>query len=265
MPAAKNTGSSLLLLTARTVFIVGVFLFSNASFSQEMRPDVPGVIKPSDMDKVELSPYTSIRENFVEFYAKKNKPSMTIFWNKKFSDQLTTEYEDYLKFKNYEVSAGGQIVKDGGRPQLVEQIDWAVEGPFTDELITVGVNLIDRAMIMRTLNKGDSFGKNPDVQAVEIKAFLGKVDWLVEVLVTDKINATSNLVFRISITEVSTGKIISRFTTEAIPWRTKTANYEFVATSNGFQKVERVPEPVTYEEVGEKLAIEFMAALLQTK
>ncbi|MCG8504827.1 MAG: hypothetical protein MI755_09495 [Sphingomonadales bacterium] len=207
---------------------------------------------------------------------------IALFWNKEFTDSLTTGYKSHaratasLRTDVYrgsepghgvqvskgvtEVVTGAKRLEEPDREQLAESTDWAIEGAFSDRLIIAGATLVDRNVIMRTLGKGESYGPLPDIQSIETSALLDKADLLMEVLVTEDASSLTGLRFRVSVTNIESGRVTVRHVTVAAPLRPP-PQAVWQPTENGYEKIFLEPPPISAEEIGHTLAEELLAKL----
>jgi len=158
-----------------------------------------------------------------------------------------------------ERTSGSRLTNaDAARAQADETTAWRLESSFYDPLLSSGVRLIERNLIMRTLNKGASQGATPDIQSVETQALLGKVDYLLELLMASGNDSPIGCRFRITIKDVNTGEIVGLMSTRAMPEVGRTSR--FVATQGGF-KHETTTEVPSLEDFAHCLAEDTMFQL----
>jgi hypothetical protein len=85
----------------------------------------------------------------------------------------------------------------------------------------------------------------------------GKADLLMEVLATHDPRSPAGTAFKVTVKEVSSGRVLANVVTLALPPEQTAPSY--VATKHGFVPVE---QPVTVDLVGRRLAIKTMVGLL---
>jgi hypothetical protein len=85
----------------------------------------------------------------------------------------------------------------------------------------------------------------------------GKADLLMEVLATRDPRSPAGTAFKVTVKEISSGRVLTNVVTLALPPEQTTTRY--AATKHGF---ESVAQPVTVDLVGRRLAIETMVGLL---
>jgi hypothetical protein len=285
-------------IIAGSLLTVAVSLMLAAPTQAQYRTNVPEVLTPPPAP-VFVHPHPAILSDFRQAYARNESPRIVVFWNREFTDEVTSTYEDYEKSRSSsqsnrivtgqgfyidenedarligpgqyedsvsndsfsETASGSRRLRDPGRQQLGESLDWALDGPFTQYFVSTGTRLVDRNTAMRTLNDGETYGNDPDVQAIEAKAMLNRADLMMEILARRDVNSPTGMRFRVSITDVASGGVLTRIVTDAMPVQAPPQE-KFVATDNGFEKVIIPPPPVSQEEVGEQLAADTMQALI---
>lgn len=226
---------------------------------------------------------------FSQENSKRGRPRMALLWNREFSDSLATTYTDFVRdetrqtasstqqsdsttteFGSAALSAndsssssaservtGSRADRQAGRSKPPESLNWQLQSSFVQQLSQAGARLIDRAIVMRTLNGGSSVVERPDVQSVESSALSGKADLLLEVLLAADPNAPAGVAFQVNIKSVRDGELLASFVTDALPLSAMQGSYRAGAT--GFEYVQR---QASIHEVGTQLATETMRHLL---
>lgn len=233
-------------------------------------------------------PALAIQARFAAMYGSAGRPTVMIFWNREFTDDLETERESYVTvntrgnvaeqanartdYDRYGVSrsasrsasadgstemrAGAQVVNDGRRQAMLPQdADIQIQNALKRTLRDAGVVLGDRALMLRATSRRT--GETANRQAVESDAILGTKGLLVEVgQLAD--SDDGDVLFAVSIKNVAANREIASFTTAARP---PVGHRPYVAGSRGF---ERAPlPPVTDSARGRQLATEIMQALIR--
>ncbi len=85
----------------------------------------------------------------------------------------------------------------------------------------------------------------------------GKADLLMEILATRDHRSPAGTAFKVTVKEISSGRVLANVVTLALPPEQTAPSY--AATKHGFVPVEL---PVTVDLVGRRLAIETMVGLL---
>lgn len=244
------------------------------------RPGQPVTLEPAP------APYRADpAAGFRGVYARARAPRTVIFWNRALTDDLETGREAVTEFSarssgtasanrsdsadrwgaqtdidaKSESSTQGSIrstvnVLDSGRraSPYRETVDFDLERGFVQALKNAGVRLIDRTTIIRTA----ALRSDPaNAQAVEMKALLGKADWLVEVTPMDG-DADSLVSYKVIVRAVATGEIVAMTATDGdVP----TGPMPYVAGPSGF--VRATPPEATPFQTGRQIAIDTMAAI----
>ncbi|WP_262690508.1 hypothetical protein [Kordiimonas aestuarii] len=158
----------------------------------------------------------------------------------------------------YEYDGSVRLNKDQARKNLEEILNWKVQGGFKNTMIKGGARLIDRDMITRVQGADAVANEKVNTHSIEIKAMLGKADYMVEILLAPSAESESGLAFQVNVVHVETGETITSLFTEAMPPVREVKQYE--ATSNGFKEYIEV-EGYSEQAVGEQLAVKTMIEL----
>lgn len=212
---------------------------------------------------------TAVRDSFRQANLKHGRPRIALFWNRVFSDELTTQYARYARFRmehsleaanathtEAELTSGRRRDGDSGRVGPMEQTSWELESTFITALNNAGARLLDRAVLMRTLHGGRSAGESPDAQAIESQALIGKAELLMEVFVSPKAAAPAGVTFQINVKNVRSGEILVSFASDALP-PARRGSYR--PDTYGFSYE---PHDPAAEEVGQQLAVEALRHLM---
>lgn len=223
--------------------------------------------------------------NFRAVYTKVGRPRMLVFWNRSFSDEVSSTYRDNLHAEassssaasgstrygrdggnetaaqgssrsSLDVSVGAQRVEDGRFNPLDENVDFAVEAAFSQTLAANGAQLIDRSLAMRTARGARGAGSRPNMQAIETEAATSRADLLVEVLQTSASGTPTGAVFKVTVKDIKHARLLAAFTTAGErPYRKP----RLVAGAGGF--VRASAEGTSPDGVGRELANRTMVAL----
>jgi len=143
------------------------------------------------------------------------------------------------------------------RPNFAEPSRWAFEAAFSQAFAEAGVDFIDRAMAIRATDRAAKKTGAVDQARAEMSGVAGKADLLMEVLVTHDPRSPVDAAFKVTVKQISTGRVLANVVTLALP--PESAAPRYAATKHGFVPVE---QPVTVDLVGRRLAIETMVGLL---
>lgn len=259
-----------------------LFLMSAPVFAQ-FRADAPPVL---DAPPAAIDPRIGMRQAFARVYQAAGSPRATIFWNKAYSDQVATRYEEALRMEtqslekfsgredesasdegisrltdnarhNRSVTSGTLGVREvrDERAAMAERSDWRLEQAFTSGLAATGVILIDRAAIVRAAGIGEQ-SATPNAQALEAAALRDGAEIVIEVLQTPDDAAPLGLSFRAVAKDVRSGRMLASIVTPAVPLAPPA---RWVAGQGGFTR--SAPPRITIEAVGRQLADELLDAL----
>lgn len=235
-------------------------------------------------------PAIAIRARFRSAYARAGSPRIVVFWNREFTDEVGTKYENYARIDSetnatsstrgaavsgFGVAVGGvdnvstsrtstdirtgtDRITDNRRDSAYsEAIDFDIESAFNSMLSSGGANLVDRTSIMRTTGYRNGAGATSNIQRVETAAILGKADIVIEVVQLDDPRKPDGVSYRVIGRNVRSGKTVVTLSTGARPPVQKMG---YVAgPSGGFVRA-TAPEPGP-SDIGRQLAIETMSAL----
>lgn len=203
--------------------------------------------------------------NFVPAYRRAGNPRIVIFWNREFSDEVSSEYRTVTEYEDIDDGQGmksgrssvGEQRKTTKRKALVDEaVDWDLEGAFNQMLGRSGANMVDRTSIMRTQGVQDGAEERANVQAIETRAVAGKADLMVEILRTVDQRSPDGITFRIVVRDVNDARILADFTTDGRP---PAQRMGLVAGPDGYERA-KPPEPGP-DDIGRQLAVELMQAL----
>ncbi len=235
-------------------------------------------------------PAIAARARFRSAYARAGSPRIVVFWNREFTDEVGTKYENYAHIDSqtdatsstrgaaisgYGVSAAGvdsvsssrtstdirtgaDRLTDNRRDSAYsEAVDFDIEAAFSGMLNSAGANLVDRTSIMRTTGYAKGAGATSNIQRVETAAILGKADIVLEVVQLDDPRKPDGVSYRVIGRNVRSGKTLVTLSTGARP---PAQRMGYVAgPSGGFVRA-TAPEPGP-SDIGRQLAIETMGAL----
>lgn len=237
-----------------------------------------------------------ILDGFKNAYKEAGMPSIAVFWNREFDDQLSQWYqlarrsvtgEASLKSKDkfepsggndpaYErnLSGGGKIVSSEyvevrdekqQRDGLNESEGFEFASGFTSTMLMVPSKIIDRQAIMRLVQRDNAQEAGAemisDFQKIETDSLIGYADFLAEILLTPDSGADAGWSFMVTVKSVSNGQIVAMFKSAANNPFEQAPKERWIATSNGYQKVSDQREIGSPTQVGEQLAYETMQAL----
>ena len=238
----------------------------------------------------------NILKSFEKAYDKEGTPSIAIFWNRKFDDQLSQWYQDVRlsqtgetsakasdKFEpksgdkpGYErnVSGGGKIVsaqyeesrvKEQERNGFQESESFDFSAGFTTTFLSVPAKIIDRQAIMRLIQRDNSEEAGAemisDYQKIETDALIGYAEFLAEVLLTPDPKGDTGWAFMVTVKSVSNGQVIAMFKSTGNKPLEGSVKEKWVSADSGYEKQTPKREIGHPQEVGEQLAYEVMESL----
>lgn len=248
------------------------------------REGTPPVLTPAPKGVV-VDP--SALAAFPAAYAKAGRPRIAVFWNRAFDDDLSSEYRERSSRqvgatlgltdriearrtpqgasieRNIDAEVGRSVTTESGivrsenrrRPED-ENSAWRMETAFVSAFANAGAVMIDRAVIMRLVARNAEVAMAPDSQSIETEALVGKADLLVEILSRPSPEEDSGFLFRVSVKEIKSGRVLVTFSSGGLP--DPESSRRFVATDRGFEPIAR---RATGEEPAKAVARETMAAL----
>lgn len=212
------------------------------------RPDQPEVIVPPP---AAAPAETVVPAAFRQAYESAGRPSLMLFWNEQFDDQLRTQTQEVRAYSGNERRDFTRIVDAAKRRSLLgERDDTRVRAAFIALLAQAGIVPLDRAMAMRldSMRSGGTDGKLVEAQAASNKAAL-----LLEVVQFFDRAAPLGVVFSVTIKDLRTGAVTKQFTSQPI-WPVAAGTGRYVASPNGgFVWSAPSRPPATPEFVGEEL------------
>ena len=263
------------------------------------REGQPPVLKPAAVpaliSPVEVAiPSRLVRENFRNAYQKAGSPRLAVFWNRVFGDGL----HDMVAVEQVVIEGSGAkalggpektfseretnrvVVRverrrdEGARTSPVPEIEeFRFQAGYLQPLIEEGANVVDRAAVMRLVDAEhrmrDSAAPWDDRQLIETAALKESADLLIQIALSASAESETGVFFRVSVTEVDTGRIRASFVhdgtfrafPEAAPtkvWKAVRGGYILVTEEQG-----PVGPDVDLELMGRTLAEETMVALTQ--
>ena len=218
--------------------------------------------------------------SFRAAYGRAGRPRMLVFWNRSFSDEVSSNYRDNLHVEtasdssakvrygyngadasssnrsSLDASVGTQRIEQGRLNPLDENVDFAVEAAFSETLAANGAQLIDRSLAMRTARGARGAGSRPNMQAIETEAATGRADLLVEILQTPAPGTPTGVSFKVTVKDIRRARLLTAFTSSG---REPYMKAKLVAGPGGFVRAE--PRGTSPDGVGRELANQAMAAM----
>ena len=230
-----------------------------------------------------------IIDDFRTAYSKAGFPKMTIFWNRQFTDDVQTRFEDYTSYEGRKSASGKASgeqfeTRDGigaaadaqadfsasaeirsGREsvtnnrtetQLTAMADLQTEQAFQNAFRGIGVHLIDRTSIMRTT--GAKTNDKDNAQQIEIEALLANSNIVLEVTQYADPESATGVMYRVIARSIRSARVMIDISTSAQP---PSVYRPYIAGSHGFV---RAPEAQARpHDIGRQLAIDTMSQLVR--
>jgi len=183
------------------------------------------------------------------------------------ANQAIGSYERNVNAKGQTLVSGYAEVKtdQSSREGMGEISDFEFGAGYAQPLLAGSAKIVDRNTIMRLVERDDSRASGSeqiaDYQKVETDALVGYADYFAEIVFAEDLTTEIGMSFMVSVKEVSTGRIVAMFKSDGRVVDSSEAETRWLATSNGYEKIEIESEPATPESVGEQLAYETMQSL----
>ena len=234
------------------------------------------------------SPGAMAASRFSSAYARARSPRIVIFWNREFSDEVSSDYQDYVSGdshsegtvrtstdvaggrrwaagttetnsstdSSFEVRGGTRRIRPEGGRMLNGSTDFDVKQGFTSALGGAGARLVDLNAIMRTTGVAKGAGERANVQALETQALMANADIVIEVMQMGSSDGPLGVDFRVIVRSLRGARQLASFRSDGAP---PVQRMGYVAGANGFERA-RPPAP-TPSGVGRQLASQVMSAL----
>ncbi len=250
------------------------------SHPDSQRPPEPYRPQPAaiEVSPQAVAPDAATVKDFLAGYRKAGSPRMLVYVNRELSaDVREWASNERLKVGYVETSTANEGGKksttdtvgtavaarefrgDTGEGRArTDQWTWRLEDAITQPLIQNGVNVVDRAMVLRMTAAETAqtpLGDEP-TKLIETNALKKNADLLVEVLISSRPDDRFGYVFRLQATNVKTRTILASCSSATWPLNRRVPG-QYVATNHGYQPT-GLPDP---ETVGAWLASDLMAAL----
>ncbi len=265
---------------------LGILFLTAAAFparaqqidSQGYRTGLPPVLAPmGGPGGNQASIDDAAVDRFRHAYAARKSPRIMVFWNRERDDHASSTGNVERRIERRDVGVGvavpGAIVwgqdrdvtirsrvlepETARRPDFAEPSKWAFEASFSQAFSEAGVNFIDRSLAIRTTDHASKKTDAADQARGEMAGVAGTADLLMEVLATRDPRSPVDTAFKVTVKQISSGRVLANVVTLALPPERTSTGY--AATKHGFVPV---TQPVTVDLVGRRLAVETMVGLL---
>ena len=272
-------------------------LMSSAPALAQYRADEPSATYREGQPEVMAAPIPQrsagsiAASRFSQAYARAKSPRIVIFWNREFSDEVSSDYEDYVSGdshtegratttadveggrrwatgssertasvdSSFDVRGGTRRIRPDGGRMLDGATDFDVKSGFTSALSGAGARLVDLNAIMRRTGLANGAGERANVQALETQALLANADIVIEVMQMGSSDGPVGTDFRVIARSVRGARQLASFRSDGTP---PPQRMGLVAGANGFERAQApVPTP---SGVGRQLASQVMSAMAGT-
>lgn len=249
------------------------------------RRDMPEVLTPAPVAASADPAYHP--GSFRAAYARAGRPTVALLWNREFTDMLQQSSASQVSIDTARVGvasgealhipgysaaqASGAMVgnttittqdtktRQAQRSGPVERVDLQMRGAFVQTLVSAGVKLVDRNVVMRTTAARQK-GGNLDSQQVETDALSRHARLLMEVLNTRDAASPTGWATHISIKRIADGVVLAEgYLDGQLPEDAPRATPRFEADPRGGFR--EVVKPVKVGEVGRRVGEQTLARL----
>jgi len=275
---------------ALAVAAAALFLsLPGAGHAAEYRDNMPEVLGQDEaVDRQQLTPPPAqVRRAFANAYQAQGGPRIAVFWNRTFSDRLSQwvaegrllltregqaavdlrsdaerDLQGTVEGDQTATAAVQRNVRDGGGGDRLPALAAAeFETAFAAPMLQAGVQLVDRAAIMRMtdsdLARSAGRSRMADAQRVEAEALKGFADYLAEIVLLPDTRAPVGRSVRITVKRIPDGVLVADVV--AVP-QADTAKTTWVAGPDGYVKV-GADDPASASALGRTAALQTMQAL----
>ena len=218
--------------------------------SQGYRTGLPPVMAPTG-NQAPIDDGTV--ERFRQAYVARKSPRIMAFWNRELDDRASSAGNVETRLEQRDIGVGvaapGVIVwgrdrdltlrsrvnepETARRPDFAEPSKWAFEAAFSQAFSEAGVDFIDRSMAIRSTDHASKSTNAPDQARGEMAGVAGMADLLMEVLATRDPGSPVGTAFKVTVKQISSGRVLANIVTLALPPEQSTTRY--VATKHGFE------------------------------
>jgi len=229
----------------------------------------------------------AIRNRFKTAYQTAKRPRIAVFWNRKFSDQVSdwfvparsrallsgegnAQWSDGVKVQGrFSGSQTNQVEVrkfPGSRGKLPERQLSEFEDAFYQEFLDAGTRLVDRSSIIRLarndLKNALDREKTPEIQVLETESLKDYADLLMELIFIGHGKAKYNAAVRITVKRVLTGQVIaSHYAYIKKEKKKEQSKPEVVSGPGGFYRKPSEPKLEEPADLAQQLALETMQKL----
>lgn len=234
----------------------------------------PFVVERGGMAALPASPRAQqTLDAFAAAYARAGRPRVALWWNRGLSDRVASETREVQRitaqanregtWAGITASRGTEVARESERRSTLAERDlFQVETEFTRRLLDAGVQVVDRATIVRLAAGKDAQAPAPqNTQALEMAALAGHADLFLEVLLSADPAAPLGWGFRTNLKAVKSGQVLGTAYLDAMPELPPAGRGTYVARAGGYDLVPAPPAKVTVQAIGDALALQTMQEL----
>ena len=222
---------------------------------------------------------------FSDSYRRHQTPRVAIFLNRSLSDDVREWKTDQravvtgqgsvstateTRFGRHEETVKGPMAAyqqqnnavEEARDNTGETYHWEFESGFMQPFLSAGVNLVDRATILRLMSKTADQGADGLIETKknEMNALLSYADVFIELLITRQPSAPTGYEFRAIAKEIKTGRVVGMAT--SLNWDSaKERPKKVITTSKGYKVVDDWKAPKVQNIAGD-MAIDLMNSIM---
>ncbi len=210
---------------------------------------------------------------FAAAYVRAGQPRIALWWNRSLSDRVADDAREVARvtaqssrdgtWASVSASRGTEVAREAARASSLSERDlFQVETEFTRRLLDAGVQVVDRAAIVRLAAGARADAATPaNLQALEMAALTGHADLFLELLLTADATAPLGVGFRTNLKAVKTGLVLGTAYLHAMPELPPAGRGTYVARPGGYELVAAPAAKVSVQAIGDALALETMQEL----
>lgn len=228
----------------------------------------PMLADPDTLLQAERTAAGQTLADFRKAYQRAGQPRLAIYFNRELSDDVE-EWKTPVRIEQAVTNRKGELMQaetavhlraatTGHRTDPAEDRRWAFEDGFHSTFLAERAKLVDRRLMLRlaAAKRPEDAKATVAIRHVEVDAFKGYADVLVEVLIQRNASAPSGYNFKAQATSVKNAQILALVNASDI----EPAQGRYVAGPNGYERASS-SDPEYIKSVGQQLAQRLMAAL----
>lgn len=239
-------------------------------------PEATKVIKPKEELNTQVRLETA--STFKDLYQANDNPKFTIFWNRTFDDQLS----EWRSASPLEVGTNSLTVDDqksslnitseSSSRKLIQHSDIARPAPdenqfeefksaFINPFLKASTQFVDRNIIMR--QEAEAYSESDsstlvDAKQIETKALQAKTDFIIQLLFIPTPQNELQFNVTLEIKHIKSGRLVAKVSSNKHELPTT-----WEASQNGFIKIKKADNSLTFHTLGIEMAESTMTALIE--